>query len=194
MKVLARRIGDLPPDLSDDRRLGRLSWWGARLSRLGIAPGAAGNLSVRYERGFVITRTEVELASIEPGDWVRVVDLERRSDGTLEVSYLGDHTPSRDSFVHGTVYRRRPTAQSIFHLHDSEMLERADRLSIPSTDRFFPAGTSESVSEIERLLDRDPEVGYFVLVQHGIVAWGADPDEAGSFVETWHGKAEELHD
>lgn len=194
MKVLARRIGDRPPNLSSDRRLDRLSRWGARLSRLGIAPGAAGNLSVRNERGFLITRTEVELARIEPGDWVQVIDLERRPDGTLEVSYLGDHTPSRDSFVHGTVYRRRPAAQSIFHLHDSEVLEQANRLGIPTTHRYFPAGTSESVAEIERLLDHLPAVRYFVLVQHGMVACGPEPDSVGSLVETWHRKAQELHD
>lgn len=194
MKVLATRIGDLPPDLVNDRRLARLATWGARLSRLGIAPGAAGNLSARNERGFVITRTEVELTSIEADDWVQVVDIDRRSDGTLEVSHLGDHTPSRDSFVHGTVYRRRPGAQCIFHLHDSTILRQANRLGIPSTDRHVPAGTSESVEEIERLLDRLPAVGYFVLVQHGIVALGTDPDSAGALVEHWHRKAEGSHD
>ena len=194
MKVLASRVGDLRGEVVADERLLQLSRWGERLSRLGIAPGASGNLSLRLDGGFVITRTEVELASIHPTDWVLVTRLERRPDGTLEVTYLGDHTPSRDSFVHGTVYAGTPAAHSIFHLHDRGILEKADRLGIPATDHYYPAGTAESVAEIERLLVRHPSADYFVLVEHGVVAWAADIDGAGRLVERWHHRAREAND
>lgn len=193
MKVLASRIGGLPEEVLADDRLLRLSRWGERLSRLGLAPGASGNLSIRVDQGFVITRTEVELAAIHPEDWVLVTGLARQPDGVLGVTFLGESTPSRDSFVHGTVYGRVPAAGSIFHLHDRDMLSKANRLGVPSTDRYYPAGTAESVAEIERLLTRSPSVDYFVLVEHGVVAWAADLDAAGHLVEQWHERAGEAN-
>jgi ribulose-5-phosphate 4-epimerase/fuculose-1-phosphate aldolase len=194
VKILASRIGDLPREAIDDERLLQLSGWGKRLSDLGIAPGASGNLSMRVDDGFLITRTEVELGSIEPDDWVLVTRLDRRDDGTLEVTFYGDHPPSRDSFVHGTVYARVPTADAVFHLHDRGILAKAGRLGVPSTDHYYPAGTSESVAEIERLLVRFPTVDYFVLVEHGIVAWASDIEAAGDLVERWHHLAKKAND
>jgi ribulose-5-phosphate 4-epimerase/fuculose-1-phosphate aldolase len=188
-RIRAGRLGDPPPGLVDDPRLGRLSAWGERFHRLGISPGASGNLSVRSDRGFIISRTEVELPRIGPHDWVEVTGMVREADGALTVEYYGDHVPSRDSFVHGTVYARQPEAQAIFHLHDQAMLAAAPDLGIPSTEEFFPAGTDGSVRQIERFLDRHPGVQYFVLVEHGIVAWAGDLDAAGALVEERHRSA-----
>jgi len=194
VKIASLRLGDLDRMVLEDGRATRLSWWGERLSRLGIAPGASGNLSFRSERGFVITRTGVELNQIEPGDWVEVTELRRRSDESLEVDYFGNYEPSRDAFVHGAVYQQTPAARSIFHLHDQDMLEKADRLGVPSTDRYYPAGTSESVAEIERLLTNLPAVDYFVLIEHGIVGWATDIEAAGHLIDRWHRRAKEAND
>jgi ribulose-5-phosphate 4-epimerase/fuculose-1-phosphate aldolase len=189
MRVRAERLGSLPPGLLDDPRLGLLSGWGERFDRLGISPGASGNLSVRSDRGFIISRTEVELSRIGRDDWVEVTGMVRQPDGSLIVEYHGDHIPSRDAFVHGTVYARRAEAQAIFHLHDQSMLTAAPNLGIPSTEEFFPAGTDGSVRQIERFLDSHPGVQYFVLVEHGIVAWAGDLDSAGTLVEARHDSA-----
>ncbi len=188
-RVRAERLGRLPSGLLDDPRLSRLSAWGARFEGLGISPGASGNLSVRSDRGFIISRTEVELPRVGRDDWVEVTGMVREPDGTLAVEYYGDHIPSRDAFVHGTVYARQAGAQAVFHLHDQEMLGAAPGLGIPSTERFFPAGTDGSVREIERFLDSNPGVRYFVLVDHGIVAWAEDLDSAGALVEERHHSA-----
>jgi ribulose-5-phosphate 4-epimerase/fuculose-1-phosphate aldolase len=189
MRVRAERLGDLPPGLGDDPRLSLLSAWGERFDRLGISPGASGNLSVRSDRGFIISRTEVELPRIGRDDWVEVTGMVRQPDGTLTVEYYGDHVPSRDAFVHGTVYARQAEAQAVFHLHDQSMLTAAPDLGIPSTEEFFPAGTDGSVRQIERFLDNHPGVQYFVLVEHGIVAWAGDLDSVGALVETRHHNA-----
>ncbi len=193
MRITTCRLGDDPEVDLDDDRLTRLAWWGVRLSRLGIAPGAAGNLSVRMEPDFVITRTEVELGSIGPKDWVRVTGLRHGEDGGLEVDYRGSSEPSRDSYVHGTVYERQPGAGAIFHLHDRDMLVAAPRLGITSTRRYFPAGTTDSVAEIEQLLADHPSAAYFVLVDHGIVAWAEGVDQAGRLVEEHHRRARADH-
>lgn len=194
MKVVNTRIGDLPVEAAGDPRLPRLAEWGARLHRLDIAPGAAGNLSVRTDDGFVISRTEVELAAIKPEDWVLVTRINRHEDGTLEVEYHGSHPPSRDGFVHGTVYAGTAEAGAVFHLHDAAVLAHAAALGIPVTEHHFEAGTAESVHEIERLLARLPGIDYFGLVEHGTVAWAADLDTAGHLVETWHERARDFGD
>lgn len=192
-RISAVQVEGFGGDALADERLGRLAEWGRRFDQLGISPGASGNLSVRSARGFLISRTEVELPQIGPGDWVEVLGINHQDDGNLVVTYAGEHIPSRDAFVHGTVYSRVPEAEAVFHLHDQEVLGAADRLEIPSTDEFFPAGTSQSVSEIERFLDRHRAVDYFVLVRHGIVAWAPDLDAAGTLVVDWHMRAVDNH-
>jgi ribulose-5-phosphate 4-epimerase/fuculose-1-phosphate aldolase len=87
------------------------------------------------------------------------------------------------------VYARQPEAQAVFHLHDQSMLTAASDLGIPSTEEFFPAGTDGSVRQIERFLDNHLGVQYFVLVEHGIVAWAGDLDSAGALVEERHRSA-----
>lgn len=186
VRVRAEGLGGTQPGLLDDPRLRLAAAWGKRFVGMGISPGASGNLSVRSERGFLISRTGVELGRIDRDDWVEVVAMTRGEDGILTVRYHGDHVPSRDAFVHGTVYARQGEAKAVFHLHDAAMLAAASDLGIPATESFFPAGTDRSVGEIERFLDGHPGEQYFVLVDHGIVAWGSDVDSVGALVEERH--------
>lgn len=187
MKVDMRRRADaVSAELLADPRVERLAAWGARLAGLGVAPAASGNLSFRTRSGFLVTRTGVELRSIGPADWVEVLEIAREPSGGLAVTYQGLHEPSRDAFVHGTVYERSPEAEAVFHLHDGEMVSAGPALGIPSTERFYPAGTVESVAEIEALLTRRPDASYFILVEHGVVAWGRTIDAAGELIESRH--------
>lgn len=192
MRITPARAGDLPAHVLADTRLRVLADWGTRLAALGISPGQSGNLSVRSGDGFAITRTGVELAAIQTSDWVQVIGLDRLDHGDLLVTYLGDHVPSRDAFVHGTVYQHAPGAGAVFHLHDQLVLDRAARLGLRGTEHHHPAGTPGSVAEIEQFLGEHPGVDYFTLVDHGIVARGADADAAGRLVEDWHHKARTL--
>lgn len=190
MKVdMRRRAGAVSAQLLADRRVGHLAAWGRRLAELGVAPAASGNLSFRTGSGFLVTRTGVELRSIGTTDWVEVLAITRESSGGLAVAYRGSHEPSRDAFVHGAVYERIRQAQAVFHLHDERMLAAGPALGIPCTERFHPAGTVESVAEIEALLTRRPDADYFILVQHGVVAWGTTIDAAGELVESRHRQA-----
>lgn len=181
----------MAPEARADPRLPRLGVWGEKFAQMGISPGASGNLSVRTDDGYLISRTGVELGAIESADWVEVVGMTTEDDGTLAVEYRGEHVPSRDAFVHGTVYARQPEARAVFHLHDSSVLGAAGPLGIPATNAYYPAGTPNSVHEIEGFLDRNPEIRYFVLVEHGIVAWGDDLDAVGELVVAQHRAAAE---
>ena len=183
MKIQGRRSGrPLSPEMLADPRLGALATWGAKLAASGLSPERSGNLSCRTTKGFLITATGVPLGSIRPEDWVEVITIEHPDEETIVVESNGTLEPSRDAAVHGALYAGRPDADTIFHLHVGSLEELRDQLDVPSTEHYFPAGTTESVAEIHRFLDAHPDVRYFILVDHGIVAWGTAVNDVGAEV------------
>jgi ribulose-5-phosphate 4-epimerase/fuculose-1-phosphate aldolase len=184
-----RTVEPLAPALLDDPRLSQLVSWGRRLADLGVSPGASGNLSCRSERGFLITATGAPLGGIERDHWVEVTGVTPTPDGGLQIGSHGPAEPSRDSAVHAATYRRRPDAACVFHLHPDYLIRLTNELAVPTTAVFHRAGTVESVREIERFLSDHQQVGYFVLVEHGIVSIGTTIDEAGERVEEYHRRA-----
>jgi ribulose-5-phosphate 4-epimerase/fuculose-1-phosphate aldolase len=181
-----RTIEPLSPELGGDSRLVELAAWGRRLAALGVSPGTSGNMSCRTEKGFLITATGTPLGEIRPEHWVEVTEVTPLPSGGLEVGSHGLFEPSKDSSVHLATYRRLPRATTVFHLHPSYLDVLTDQLGVPSTATYYPAGTVESVREIERFLDSATAVDYFVLIDHGIVSVGSTADEAGERVERFH--------
>jgi L-fuculose-phosphate aldolase len=187
VKVENRRLSPtLSPAVASDPRLVRLAEWGARLASAGLSPGASGNLSCRTPDGFVISGTEVPLGQIALDDWVEVTGVTPSPAGGLIVESHGALIPSRDAAVHAALYGRRARATTVFHLHVGNLDALRRELLIPATERFFAAGTTESVAEIERFVDGHPDARYFILIDHGIVAWGDDIDQVGALVMSTH--------
>jgi ribulose-5-phosphate 4-epimerase/fuculose-1-phosphate aldolase len=180
-----REVGPLPEAIRSDRRLHALAGWGHRLARLGISPGASGNLSCRSDDGFIITGTGVPLNQIGAEDWVEVTDVGPLPDGGLRVDSRGPCEPSKDASVHAAFYGQ-PGAAAVFHLHPDYLDVLSDDLAVPTTAAHYPAGTTESLEEIERFLTDHPDAAYLVLVDHGIVSWGRAIDEAGKAVVRYH--------
>lgn len=81
---------------------------GARLQRLGLSPGASGNLSVRVEDRVLITPTGCELGDLDPGA-LTVLDL----DG----AHVEGPRPSKEFPLHTAFYRRDPDTTAVVHLH-----------------------------------------------------------------------------
>ncbi|MEW2545948.1 class II aldolase/adducin family protein [Streptomyces sp. NPDC047002] len=81
---------------------------GARLTRLGLSPGASGNLSVRTGDRVLITPTGAELGALDP-DALAVLDL----DG----GHLEGPRPSKEFPLHTAFYRRHPDTAAVVHLH-----------------------------------------------------------------------------
>ncbi len=181
-----RTTGPLPAALFADGRLDDLATWGRRLADLGVSPAASGNLSCRSEGGFIVTCTGVPLGEIRPEHWVEVTGVAPLPPGGLRVDSRGFFDPSKDASVHAAIYGH-PSAMAVFHLHPNDLEELTVDLGVPTTAAFHPAGTVESVQEIERFLSTHADAAYFVLVEHGIVSWGATIDEVGDAVEHYHG-------
>jgi ribulose-5-phosphate 4-epimerase/fuculose-1-phosphate aldolase len=72
--------------------------------------GSTGNLSVRIDEGILITPTGTSLGRLDP-------------DRIAKVSFSGEHLsgeqPSKEAFLHLSMYRVRPQETAIVHLHST---------------------------------------------------------------------------
>lgn len=76
----------------------------------GINQGTSGNVSVRTEEGFLITASGIPYKKMKAE---HVVEMD------LEGGYRGDYLPSTEWRMHLDLYRARPEAQAIVHVHSA---------------------------------------------------------------------------
>ncbi len=100
-------MSDSPFD-DEERLRSEIVAAGRALRERGLAPGSSGNLSVRLADGWLVTPTGSQLGSLESR---RLSRLDAR--GRL----LAGDPPSKEAFLHLAIYRNRPSAQAIVHLH-----------------------------------------------------------------------------
>ncbi len=171
-----------------DLKIASLADWGKRLTKIGTVKDTEGNLSYRSSLGFVITGTNVALNAIS-GETVAeitgvVYGLHKHS-----VYVKGMVNPSRETLLHTQIYETREDVNVIFHVHDIEVMKQAAKLGIPVTDTEQPAGSQELAQSAVKLLKINKDTRYFVLKNHGVVALGANMDEAGNLIEEMRAKA-----
>ena len=86
----------------------------ARLSRSlyerGLTAGSSGNISVRLSDGWLLTPTNSCLGELDPA---RISKLDWQ--GTV----LAGDPPSKEAFLHRSMYEVRPKAGAIVHLHST---------------------------------------------------------------------------
>ena len=70
--------------------------------------GRTGNLSARSGDRILVTPTGVSLGALS-ADELSVIDLQGR--------HVDGAKPSKEAFLHAAVYRSRPEAQGVVHLH-----------------------------------------------------------------------------
>jgi 3-dehydro-4-phosphotetronate decarboxylase len=163
---------------------------GRALQRLGLAPGSSGNISVRLEGCILVTPTNSRLGSLEP-DSLPLVSFE----GTA----LRGARPSKETPLHLAVYRARPSAQAVVHLHAFDSvavscladLDPAD--AIPASTAYFlmrigtvalvpflPPGSPELAAGVGRAAH---DHGAILLANHGSLLAETSLDEAVANVE-----------
>jgi ribulose-5-phosphate 4-epimerase/fuculose-1-phosphate aldolase len=76
----------------------------------GLTPGSSGNLSVRLDDGWLMTPTNSCLGRLDPAALSKV-DAQGR--------LLSGDKPTKESFLHLSVYEKRPDAGAIVHLHST---------------------------------------------------------------------------
>lgn len=76
----------------------------------GLTPGSSGNISARFDDGWLMTPTNSCLGRLDPAT-ISKVDAK----GNL----ISGDKPTKEAFLHLSVYGQRPTAGAIVHLHST---------------------------------------------------------------------------
>ncbi|MDI6870821.1 MAG: class II aldolase/adducin family protein [Bacillota bacterium] len=155
----------------------------------GIQTGNGGNISVRVpgENLMVVKPSGVSLIDCTAEN-LTVTDFDRN---IVE----GTRKPTRESVLHGELYKHLPTIGGIVHTHspwaiawsftrrDLPLLTMHTQLKLgaPIPVRFFssPQGVLlEEIPEVLNLFTAKPDLAAFILGAHGVVAVGPDVLEA----------------
>ncbi len=151
----------------------------------GLTSGSSGNLSVRIGDGWLMTPTGSTFGDLAP-ERIALLD----NNGEL----LSGDPPTKESFLHMAIYRARPQAGAVVHLHSLHSVAVSCLADI-DPDNILPPITAYYVMKIGRL----PLIPYFppgdlalaeavgakavqhravMLANHGPVVSGKNLDDA----------------
>jgi len=151
------------------------------MNRLGINRGISGNVSIRIKDGFLVTASGIPYEFMKPAHVV-AMDFEGNHDGR----YL----PSSEWRMHRDIYRARPEAAAVVHVHSTYatalsclrrdipafhyMVSVAGGTSIRCAD-YAEFGTGDlSEAMLRAIAGRSA----CLLANHGQIAFGPDLDKA----------------
>jgi ribulose-5-phosphate 4-epimerase/fuculose-1-phosphate aldolase len=84
--------------------------FGRSLFDRGLAAGSSGNISVRLDDGWLLTPTNACLGNLDPARLAKL-DWQGRS--------ISGDAPSKEAFLHRSLYEERQDAGAIVHLHST---------------------------------------------------------------------------
>jgi ribulose-5-phosphate 4-epimerase/fuculose-1-phosphate aldolase len=164
--------------------------FGKYLFERGLTFGSSGNISVRVEDGWLMTPTNVSLGDLDPARLARLDDAGR---------HIGGDKPTKETFLHQGMYRRRSTAGAVVHLHSTysvavSCLDGVDPADVipPITAYYvmrvgrlplvpyYRPGDQALGPAVEALADRHHAV---LLANHGPVVAGSTLDAAVYAIE-----------
>ncbi|WP_270731031.1 3-oxo-tetronate 4-phosphate decarboxylase [Shimia sp. Alg240-R146] len=82
----------------------------ASLYARGLTAGSSGNLSVRVDDGFLMTPTGSTMGTLDPATLSKL---------DLNGKHVGGNKPTKETFLHMAMYRQRPKAGAVVHLHST---------------------------------------------------------------------------
>jgi 3-dehydro-4-phosphotetronate decarboxylase len=151
-----------------------------------------GNISHRHESGMLITATNTSFGRLHPEDFV-YCNLQGEPVG-------GNKKPSKEAIFHAAIYRKRPEANAIVHLHSPNAIALSCLAVTTDTGNVLPVVTSGSVTRVGRL----PHIAYLppggvelarrieelcggvnaiLLQNHGIITYAPTMDQAVDIAE-----------
>lgn len=163
---------------------------GKSLFERGLTFGSSGNLSARVGDGWVMTPTNVSLGRLDPEKLAKLDDQGRHVSGDK---------PTKETFLHMGMYRRRDTARAVVHLHSTYSVAVSCLADVDPADAIPPI-TAYYVMRVGRLplvpyyRPGDPGLGPAVemladkhhavlLANHGPVVAGTSLDAAVNAIE-----------
>ena len=179
-------------EIPTDPRIPALIWWAKRMAELGLTPsyglGDHGNLSCRTSAGLIITARATMKAALDAEHVVEILSVTAGETG-VKMACRGLHLPSTDTLLHWQIYERRRDVHAIFHGHDPQTLAHAEALRLPITTISASRPSLEVINEASALA---ASVDYLLLRDHGFVALGTSPDDAGEKVRMLATRARSL--
>ena len=178
--------------MTDQTRLrDQIARVGASLFDRGLTAGSSGNISVRLpDGGWLMTPTNVSLGSLDPA---------RLAHFDASGRHLSGDTPTKEAFLHFSMYSERREAQAVVHLHSSHATAVSILRDVDPAD-VMPALTAYYIMRVGRLplvpyfAPGDPDLAHAVralasrhhavlLANHGPVVAGTSLDNAQFAIE-----------
>lgn len=185
-----------PDEAPSAAELGDLEGWRRLLHDLGVVGQDSarygglgfGNVSRRLPQGqFLISGTQTGgRARLGPEGYCRVLSCDPLRN---RISARGRIRPSSEALTHGAVYAAAPTVGAVLHVHSPPLWQAAASLGLAATPAQVSYGTPAMAHEVARALAdaRVRQAGVLAMAGHedGILAFGADPAEAGKALVGW---------
>ena len=178
--------------MSDETRMrDQIARVGASLFDRGLTAGSSGNISVRLpDGGWLMTPTNVSLGTLDPA---------RLAHFDASGRHLSGDAPTKEAFLHFSMYSERSDAQAVVHLHSSHATAVSILRDVDPAD-VMPALTAYYIMRVGRLplvpyfAPGDPDLAHAVralasrhhavlLANHGPVVAGTSLDNAQYAVE-----------
>ncbi|MCX8190414.1 MAG: class II aldolase/adducin family protein [Candidatus Diapherotrites archaeon] len=176
-------------------RISNLVFWRDKLFDIGLIgvynkglmKGIAyGNISMRAnfrgKRGFFITGSQTgSIKKLAPDKYCFIESFNINKNF---VKALGSIAPSSESLTHGAIYSTNPRIGAVVHIHNKEIFEKADKLSLDHISERATYGSVDLAIEIKKAIKRIgyPEIGTIVTLGHkdGIFVWHKSIEEAST--------------
>jgi L-fuculose-phosphate aldolase len=154
---------------------------GLKLTPSGLSQGTSGNLSIRFEAGFLVTPSGMPYGEITPEDIV-LVDMDGR--------YDHPRRPSSEWRFHRDIYVARPDVGAVVHAHPPYSTALAIcRTEIPAIHYmiavsggdsirccdYYTYGTQELSDAVVRALEGRMAC---LMANHGMIATGTNMEQA----------------
>jgi ribulose-5-phosphate 4-epimerase/fuculose-1-phosphate aldolase len=171
--------------VNETRLRERICAFGRSLFERGLTFGSSGNISVRLDDGFLTTPTNVSLGDLDPA---------RLSKLDAEGRHVAGDRPTKETFLHLGMYRRRTDAGAVVHLHSTWSVAVSCLADVDPEDvlppitayyvmrvgklplvPYYPPGDPGLGPAVEALADRHRAV---LLANHGPVVAGSDLEAA----------------
>lgn len=172
----------------------RIAVYGKSIYDRGLTAGSSGNISVRLPDGMLITPTNSCMGRLDPD---RISKISNNGD------LVSGDKPSKEAFLHHSMYQSRPAEQSIVHLHSTHSVA-VSCLDGIDTANVLPPITAYYVMRVGKL----PLVPYFApgdeklaaaveraaKLSHAVLLSNHGPVVAGKSLEAAVNSTEELEE
>jgi ribulose-5-phosphate 4-epimerase/fuculose-1-phosphate aldolase len=133
--------------MSDTTLREQMVSFGLSIYSRGLTFGSTGNLSVRTDGGWLMTPTGASLGTLDPA---RLTRLDEHG------SHIDGDAPTKESVLHLAMYRQRPNARAIVHLHSTHSVAVSCLANVDHHD-VLPPLTAYYIMRVGRL----PLIPYF---------------------------------